>query len=329
MCAESGISRDRPKADPRPVVGISSCLLGNPVRYDGGHKRDRYLADTLGNHVRWLPVCPEVECGLSVPRESMRLVGDPASPRLLGTRSGTDHTERMEQWARRRCEQLADERLCGFVFKARSPSSGLRAIKVYDRNGNPSRRGEGLFARAFRQRFADVPVEDEGRLNDPGLRESFLERVFVFWRWLQLEDRESSTEALVRFHTDHKLLVMAHRPSAVSALGRIVAAAGGRPPAQVRAEYRAVLMEALTRPATVRKNVNVLQHIAGYFKRVLSADEKVELGEVIEHYGGGLVPLVVPLVLLRHHARRLQEPYLARQLYLNPSPAELMLRNHV
>jgi uncharacterized protein YbgA (DUF1722 family)/uncharacterized protein YbbK (DUF523 family) len=312
-----------------PLLGISSCLLGKPVRYDGGHKLDHYLADTLGRHVRWLPVCPEVECGLSVPRESMRLVGDPASPRLLGMRTGTDYTAQVERWGRRRCDELARERLCGFVFKTRSPSSGLRGIKVYDENGSPSRRGQGIFARAFCERFPGIPVEDEGRLNDPGLRENFIERVFVSWRWNRLEDEGGSRDALVRFHTDHKLLVMAHSPAAVSALGRIVATAKGRPTARVLADYRAALMEALALEATARKNVNVLQHIAGYFKKVLSADEKAEVGEVIEEYRQGLVPIVVPIVLLRHHARRVQEPYLARQLYLNPYPAELMLRNHV
>jgi uncharacterized protein YbgA (DUF1722 family)/uncharacterized protein YbbK (DUF523 family) len=312
-----------------PLLGISSCLLGTPVRYDGGHKLDRYLADTLGQHVRWLPVCPEVECGLGVPRESMRLVGDTASPRLLGMRTGTDYTGQMERWARRRCDELAHERLCGFVFKTRSPSSGLRGIKVYDENGSPSRRGRGIFARAFCERFPGIPVEDEGRLNDPGLRENFIERVFVSWRWNRLEDEGGSRDALVRFHTEHKLLVMAHSPAAVSALGRIVATAKGRSTARVLADYRAALMEALELEATARKNVNVLQHIAGYFKKVLSADEKAEVGEVIEEYRQGLVPIVVPIVLLRHHARRVQEPYLARQLYLNPYPAELMLRNHV
>jgi len=318
-----------PEPESRPLVGISSCLLGNAVRYDGGHKLDRYLLGTMGACVRWVPVCPEVECGLSVPRESMRLVGAPASPRLVGTRSGVDHTERMLRWARRRCDELAQQRLCGFVFKSRSPSSGLRGIKVYDEKGNPSRRGEGMFAREFRRRFPGLPVEDEGRLNDPGLRENFIERVFVYWRWLALEDEGGSADALVRFHTDHKLLVMAHSPAAVRALGGIVAAAKGRPRAEVLAEYRAALMDALSLAATVRKNVNVLQHVAGYFKKKISADEKAEAAEVIEQYRQGLVPLVVPVVLLRHHARRIREPYLARQLYLNPYPAELRLRNHV
>ncbi len=313
----------------KPSLGISSCLLGNNVRYDGGHKLDRYLFDVLGRHVHWVPVCPEVESGLGVPRESMRLVGDPASPRLITTRTGTDHTQRMERWARQRSAELEREDLCGFVFKSRSPSSGLRGIKVYDEKGNPARRGQGMFARAFTQRLPHLPVEDEGRLNDPGLRENFIERVFVYWRWRKLVEDGGSLDGIVRFHTEHKLLVMAHSHAAVSALGRIVASARGGSMHEVLTEYQRELMSALELEATVKKNVNVLQHIMGYFKKFLSADEKAELVEVIGQYHQGLVPLIVPIVLLRHHARRVQEPYLSRQLYLNPYPAELMLRNHV
>jgi uncharacterized protein YbgA (DUF1722 family)/uncharacterized protein YbbK (DUF523 family) len=313
----------------KPSLGVSSCLLGNNVRYDGGHKLDRYLSDVLGRYVRWVPVCPEVECGLGVPRESMRLVGDPASTRLIATRTGTDHTQRMERWARQRSAELEREDLCGFVFKSRSPSSGLRGIKVYDEKGNPTRRGQGMFARAFTQRLPHLPVEDEGRLNDPGLRENFIERVFVYWRWRRLVENGNSLDGIVQFHTEHKLLVMAHSHPAVSALGRIVASARGRSRHEVLAEYQRELMSALELEATVKKNVNVLQHVMGYFKKLLSADEKVELMEVIGQYHQGLVPLTVPIVLLRHHARRVQEPYLSRQLYLNPYPAELMLRNHV
>jgi uncharacterized protein YbbK (DUF523 family) len=261
----------------KPSLGISSCLLGNNVRYDGGHKLDRYLFDVLGRHVHWVAVCPEVECGLGVPRESMRLVGDPASPRLITTRTGTDHTQRMERWARQRSAELEHADLCGFVFKSRSPSSGLRGIKVYDEKGNPARRGQGMFARAFTQRLPHLPVEDEGRLNDPGLRENFIERVFVYWRWGRLVEDGRSLDGIVRFHTEHKLLVMAHSHAAVSALGRIVASARGRSRHEVLTEYQRELMSALALEATVKKNVNVLQHIMGYFKKLLSADEKAEL----------------------------------------------------
>ena len=325
----SAVAVGEPVAGEKPSVGISSCLLGNEVRYNGGHKLDRYLRDTLGEHVRWVPVCPEVECGLGVPRESMRLVGDAESPRLLTVRSRVDHTTRMMEWAAGRLAALEREELCGFVFKSGSPSSGLRAVRVYDDSGNPSRRGAGLFARAFTQRFPAIPVEDDGRLNDNALRESFVERVFVFWRWRRLLRQGGELDALVSFHTEHKLLIMAHSAAAVSVLGRIVAHAKGRPWVEVCADYLRELTRALALQATVKKNVNVLQHVMGYFKKDISAGDKAELQEVIGQYHRGLIPLVVPIVLLRHHARRLGEPYLARQLYLDPFPAELMLRNHV
>ncbi len=310
-------------------LGISSCLLGQNVRYNGGHKLDRYLHDTLGRFVEWVPVCPEVECGLGVPRESMRLVGDPAEPRLVTAKTGIDHTQRMRRWSESRLAALAAEDLCGFVFKSASPSSGLRAVKVYDEKGSPSRRGVGLFARAFTGRFPLLPVEDDGRLNDPGLRENFIERVFVYRRWRDFEQADGSIRGLVGFHTDHKLLVMSHDPRAVSALGALVASAKGRPRTAVLGEYLAGLMRALSLEATPKKNVNVLQHAMGYFKKQLAADEKAELLEVIGDYHAGHVPLVVPLVLLRHHVRRFAEPYLSRQVWLHPHPVELALRNHV
>ncbi len=310
-------------------LGISSCLLGQNVRYNGGHKLDRYLHDTLGRFVEWVPVCPEVECGLGVPRESMRLVGDPAAPRLVTAKTGIDHTGRMQVWAARRLDQLAGEDLCGFVFKSASPSSGLKAVKVYDEKGSPSRRGVGIFARAFTERFPLAPVEDEGRLNDPGLRENFIERVFAYRRWKDFEQADGSIRGLVAFHTDHKLLLMSHDPRAVSALGAIVAAAKGRPRRAVLDEYLAGFMRTLALEATARKNVNVLQHAMGYFKKQLAPQEKAELLEVIGDYHRGHVPLVVPLVLLRHYVRKFGEPYLARQVWLHPHPTELALRNHV
>lgn len=317
-------------ADDRIPLGISSCLLGANVRYDGGHKLDRYLHDVLGRFVRWVPVCPEVECGLGVPRESMRLVGDPAAPRLLTTRSGVDLTARMEAWARKRAADLDAEDLRGYVFKSNSPSSGLRSVKVYDEKGNPSRRGVGIFARAFTERFPLLPVEDEGRLNDAGIRENFIERVFACDRWRTFVKGDGTIGGLVEFHTVHKLLLMSHDPRAPSALGSLVAGARGAEGRRaLLEEYGAGFMTTLAREATARKNVNVLQHAMGYFKRQLAAEEKAELLEVIGQYHKGLVPLVVPLVLLRHYVRKFGEPYLARQVWLDPHPAELSLRNHV
>ncbi len=309
-------------------LGISACLLGRNVRYDGGHQLDRYLAGTLGRFVEWVPVCPEVECGLPVPREAMRLVGDSASPRLVTRETGVDHTDRMVRWAAVRLKALERERLCGFVFKINSPSSGMRAVKVY-RDAGVRKDGVGIWAREFMRHFPLLPVEDDGRLNDPGLRENFIERVFVLHRWHEYLDGGGALKGLVGFHTRHKLILMAHGPAALGRLGRIVAGAKRAARKELQEEYLHGLLEALKRPATVKQNTNVLYHIAGYFKKALSSDEKEELGGVVTQYHDGLVPLVVPVTLLQHYVRKYREPYLARQHYLHPHPRELMLRNHV
>ena len=309
-------------------LGISRCLLGENVRYNGGHQLDRYLADTLGTFVEWVPVCPEVECGLPVPREAMRLVGDSASPRLVMQRTGVDHTERMVRWAAGRLRALERERLCGFVFKINSPSSGMRGVKVYD--GSSIRKdGVGIWAREFMRHFPLLPVEDDGRLQDPGLRENFIERVFVLHRWHAYLDGGGSLKGIVEFHTRHKLILMAHSPAALSRLGRLAAAGKGANRNTLRDEYLHEMLDGLKRQATVKQNTNVLYHIVGYFKKVLSADEKAELIEVVTQYHDGLIPLVVPVTLLQHYVRKYREPYLSGQYYLHPHPRELMLRNHV
>lgn len=310
-------------------LGISTCLLGEKVRYDGGHKLDAFLRDTLGRYVEYVPVCPEVECGLPVPREPMRLVGDPKAPRLVTSRTGLDHTDRMLAWARRRVEELATEDFCGFVFKAKSPSSGMERVKVYTSAGMPSGTGAGMFARVFRERFPLLPVEDEGRLHDPVLRENFVERLFSLQRWRDALAAGRSRRNLVAFHTREKLLLLAHSPELYRGMGRLVAHAAERELDDLYAEYQTLLLEALKLKATPRKHANVLQHCLGYFKRVLSTDEKQELLEIIESYRAGLVPLVVPMTLMNHYVRKYDQPYLREQTYLNPHPLELGLRNHV
>jgi uncharacterized protein YbgA (DUF1722 family)/uncharacterized protein YbbK (DUF523 family) len=310
-------------------LGISSCLLGEEVRYDGGHMLDYFLTDTLGAYIDWVPVCPEVESGLSVPREAMHLVGDPEAPRLVTIGSGVDHTSRMRRWANKKVAALAVEDLCGFVFKSRSPSSGLRGVKIYSPEGMPVGTGSGLFAKAFQDRFPLLPVEDEGRLHDPAFRENFIERIFVYKRWQEFGSSGKTIAGLVLFHTSHKLLIMAHSPRHYSALGRIVADPKKYGREELFERYFTTLMDGLQFLATVRKNTNVLQHMAGYFEKLLSTDEKQELQNVIESYRQGLVPLIVPMTLLQHYVRKYNEGYLKQQIYLNPHPLELMLRNHV
>lgn len=310
-------------------LGVSACLLGEKVRYDGGHKLDRYLTETLGTCVEWVPVCPEVECGLPIPRESLRLVGDPEAPRLVTTRTRQDMTERMTRWARKRVRELEGERLCGFVFKANSPSSGMERVRVYDANGFPRKVGSGIFARAFMEHFPTLPVEEEGRLHDPALRENFIERIFVYKRWRETLSAGKGIGRLVDFHTRHKLLLLSHSPEKHRELGKLVAAARTVPAQDLFERYERLLMEALRVKATVRKHVNVLHHMMGYFKKNLSPDEKQELLEIIEDYRKGYVPLVVPITLFNHYVRKYDQPYLKEQHYLRPHPAELKLRNHV
>ncbi len=318
-----------PGRSDRPRLGISACLLGEKVRYDGGHKLDIYLRDTLGQFVTWVPVCPEVECGLPVPREAMRLVGDPQAPRLF-TRSGkTDHTERMLSWASKRLDALEKEQLCGFVFKSRSPSSGMRDVKIYHESGMPGAKGRGLFAGEFMKRFPLLPVEDEGRLNDGLIRENFIERIFVYRHWQDMAEQQKSVSRLVEFHTVHKLIIMSHSAEKLRDLGKIAASADRKAIEEFYRSYFEILTDALSTKTSVKKHVNVLMHIMGYFKKVLSPDEKQELLEVIGSYHREQVPLIVPVTLLNHYVRKYQEPYLGRQVYLNPHPLELMLRNHV
>lgn len=310
-------------------LGISTCLLGEPVRYDGGHKLDRYLRDTLGQYVEYVPVCPESECGLGIPRESMHLEGDPAAPRLITTRSRRDVTGQMLSWAEKRLRELEADDLCGFIFKSNSPSSGMERVKISDENGMPRKIGVGIFAAAFMKHFPLLPVEEEGRLHDPWLRESFIERIFVFKRWREVFQGERTVNQIIDFHTRHKLLIMAHSSKHLSLMGKLVARAREIPAVELYAEYVNLLMEALKLRATIKKNTNVLQHLMGYFKKQLSTDEKQELLEVIDLYYQGHFPLIVPITLINHYVRKYDQPYLRSQYYLSPHPLELQLRNHV
>jgi uncharacterized protein YbgA (DUF1722 family)/uncharacterized protein YbbK (DUF523 family) len=310
-------------------IGISTCLLGEKVRYDGGHKLDRYIVDTLGRYFDYVPVCPEVECGFPTPRESFRLVGDSSSPRLVTTRTKKDVTKQMLKWARSRVCELEKEELCGYIFKSKSPSSGMMRVRVYSETGMPSKTGVGMFARVFMDHFPLLPVEEEGRLHDPGLRENFVERVFSLKRWRDSLTGGKSRGALVRFHADNKLLIMSHSEKLMRTMGKLVAGAKNLPLTELYRSYQAYFLEALGLKSTVRKNCNVIQHIVGFFKKNLSPDEKKELLEVIDQYRYGHVPLIVPVTLINHYVRKYRQPYLMTQTYLHPHPIELPLRNHV
>ncbi len=314
---------EAPFASDLPVrLGISRCLLGERVRYDGGHKRDPFLTDVLGQHVEWVPVCPEVEAGFGTPRESMRLVDDVAEPRLITVRSHQDHTGRMRRYTKTRVRDLQSLNLCGYVFKKDSPSCGTRRVRVYARDGRLLGTGEGLFAAAFQRAFPLTPIEEEGRLRDQDLRENFIERVFGYHRW-QVLDARLTRGRLVAFHTAHKYLLLAHSRRHYQELGRLVANAKHYSPRELARTYGHLFMAALAVKTTIRKHVNVLQHLAGHFKDALSATVRGELHAVISDYRNGLVPLSVPVTLLRHYVRVLDVPYLRDQVYLAPHPKEL------
>ena len=315
-----------PGPDDRPRLGISACLLGDQVRFDGGHKRDPFLTDILSPHVSWVRVCPEVEVGMGTPRETLRLErrGDGAI-RMITTRTDVDHTDAMSAWTRRRLTELERENLSGYVLKTDSPSCGMEKVKVFGRPGPPQRNGRGIFAEALLQRFPNLPVEEEGRLSDPRLRENFIERVFAYDRLRRFFAGRWTVGGLVRFHTSHKMSLLSHSTAGYRELGRLVASAATVPRAPLRSGYESRFMQTLTVIATSRRHTNVLMHMAGHFKNLLDARSRQELAAAIDEYRRGLVPLVVPLTLLRHHARQHEVAYLLGQTYLEPHPRELML----
>jgi len=310
-------------------VGVSTCLLGEPVRYDAGHKHDRYLTDVLGRYFSFVSVCPEVEVGMDTPREPVRLVRDRESIRMAGSVSGNDHTDAMKKYAARRVAALEALGLSGYVLKKGSPSCGMERVRTYTAKGMPAVAGRGLFASELMRRLPLLPVEEEGRLLDATLRENFIERVFAYKRVVDLFSSRWKVGDLVAFHTREKMLVCAHVPAAEKELGRIVAAASKTARADVERDYRTLFMTALSRPATAKRHVNILQHMLGHFRDVLEPAPRRALASVIEDYRNGLVPLVVPITLLRHYVDLYSIGYLAHQTYLEPHPKELMLRNHV
>jgi len=315
--------------DDKIKIGISSCLLGNDVRYDGTNKFDYNLRDTLGQFVEWVPVCPEVESGLPVPRGAMHLVGDPAAPRLVTIFTGVDQGDRMSGWAKKKLLYLEKAGISGFVFKARSPSCGLENVKIHSRSGKAHGKGAGIFAKAFMDRFPSLPAEEEEGMRNGVIRENFVERTFVYHRWREFKTQDGTNAGLIRFHASHKLLMMSHSIRHLRELGAIVQNAKKLKRSVLFGRYEQTLMAGMRLPGTVKKHMNVLQQLSGYFKKQLTHEDKKELQEVILRYHGGLVPLIVPVTLIRHYAGKYDLPDLKQQCYLNSHPLELMLRNHV
>jgi uncharacterized protein YbgA (DUF1722 family) len=266
---------------------------------------------------------------MGVPREAVRLVGSPSNPKMIADKSGKDWTREMQGYAEKRVRELEEFNLSGYILKKNSPSCGMERVRVYGPKGMPNKQGRGLFAQTLMTKLPLLPVEEEGRLYDPGLRENFIERVFSYHRWQALVSEGRSIKRLVDFHAQEKLLLFAHSEAHMRRLGRIVAQAKKMSFGTAVEEYGSLFMEALSHRATARKNTNVMHHMLGYFSKELSSDERKELLGVIGDYHKSLVPLLVPLTLIRHYAGKYDVAYLLGQSYLQPHPKELMLRNHV
>ncbi len=318
---------------PDPIyIGISRCLLGDEVRYDGGHKRDSLLLDLLGPHVEWVPVCPEVEMGMGTPREPIQLVasddGVPSAGervRLVAVRSRHDWTETMQAWAKKRTRTLARLDLSGYVLKKDSPSCGMARVRV--RHGQQTTRtGRGLFAHALIDAFPNLPVEEEGRLQDEAIREHFIERVFAYQRVRRLLAGRWTVGALVQFHAAHKMQLLAHSRACYTRLGQLVAGAANVGRSERAARYEETFMTALRKKATPGRHADVLHQMAGHLKTLIDSGDRDEIRAAIDDHRRGAVPLAVPLTLIRHHVRRHHVAYLANQTYLHPDPREVLLR---
>lgn len=309
----------------KPLLGISACLLGERVRFDANHKHDHYITGTLGQYFDFFPVCPEVAIGMGIPRPTIRLVGDMAAPRLVGVKvAELDVTDKMRDFSRKQVKKLPS--ICGYVLKSKSPSCGMERVKVYSEKNGINGTGAGLYAEELLRQHPTLPVEEEGRLGDPGLRDNFLERVFVYRRWQQLVASGLSKKKIIDFHSAHKLSLMAHGADHYRALGKMVADMKQQPLKTFADDYLHALMKALRYDATNKKQTNVLHHLMGYLKKQLSKADKAELLEIIDAYRDGRVPLLVPITLLKHHFRHHPHDYISNQYYLNPEPDEMLLR---
>lgn len=304
-------------------VGISACLLGQKVRYDGGHKSSDFCQQQLAKHVEYLPLCPEVGIGMSVPRPTIRLVGDVQKPRAVVQKTGEDVTERLADFANAREQQL--NKISGYILCAKSPSCGMERVRVYAQDSNANvKDGMGIFAQRLRAMFPALPMEEDGRLNDPLLRENFVLRLYVYYEWQKLPKPITKHE-LYQFHARHKLLLLAHNQPVYRQLGKTLAEVDTLTEAFTD-DYLLRLMTALAKPASRRDHTNVLQHVQGYFKQHLDSAGRTELAELILRYNDGQEPLAAPLTLIQHYLKRFPDPYLQSQSYFQPYPDNLRLR---
>lgn len=309
-------------------IGISSCLMGMEVRHDGGHKRNKYVINNLSDHFEFTPFCPEVAAGLGTPRPAIHLTKRGESIRLVEVKNHhADMTDAMLETSADYVSRM--DGLSGYILKKDSPSCGMARVRLWNEHGQADRVATGLFAQALMDAHPHLPIEEEGRLMDAVLRENFIERVYVYARWQELERSGLSPRGLMAFHRNHKLTLLAHDEVTYRKLGPLVAKVRPENIDEVAQEYIGLLMQALKKPATRKTHTNALMHAVGHLKKVLERDEKAEMNELLEHYRTGLVPLVVPITLLKHHLRKNPAPYIEAQHYLQPYPETLMLRNSV
>ncbi|CAI0813051.1 YbgA family protein [Serratia entomophila] len=308
-------------------IGVSACLLGEPVRFDGGHKRLAFAVEQLAPYVRFEAICPEMAIGLPVPRPALRLVKQPQRTAMRYSNDpNVDVTDKMQQFAERRVAQL--QQLCGYIVCAKSPSCGMERVRVYSENGKDSRKsGAGLFTAELRRQMPWLPVEEDGRLNDAALRENFVERVYALYELNMLWRKGLTRGGLIAFHSRYKLSLLAHSQPEYRELGRFVANIDKWESLEAFAvEYRSRLMQLLTHKATRRNHTNVLMHVQGYFRRQLSAAQRQELAQLIDRYRQGMQPLLAPIALLKHYMAEYPDGYLAEQRYFEPYPEALRLR---
>lgn len=300
------------------------------MRFDGGHKHDRYITGTLGRYFEWVSVCPEVEIGLGTPRPTLRFEKVDGEPRLVQPKLGTDLTEKMDKYSRKRVKRLAKQDIYGYILKSKSPSCGMERIKIYNGHGvSPSTKGVGLYAKQLMESFPNLPIEEDGRLCDPVLRENWVNRVFAYYRFQQELGARPTVGKLVSFHSRFKFTVLSHCHASYRKMGPLVANAKKRPIKEVITEYETLFMEALKKRATAAKHVNVMEHMLGFFKKDLSAKVRKEILTTIKDYRSEIVPVIVPITIIRHYAQILGVEYLTNQSYLNPHPKELALRSRI
>lgn len=315
------------------AVGISACLMGAPVRFNGGHKQSKFCKDTLSQYFDFHSICPEVAIGMSTPRQAIRLVSQQSSDlsvRALGSDDPTlDVTDDLETYAHKQALEMSD--LCGYIFMQKSPSCGVFGVKRYLPNGYSEGSTRGIFARVFMEKNPLIPVEEAGRLNDPALRENFMMRVFALHDWKKTTRNGVTAQQVISFHARYKYLVMAHSVSHYKILGALLSDMSKEPVESIAAQYIEHLMQALAKPASRKHHCNALLHLQGYLKKFISKSDKQELNTCIDHYRNGVIPLIVPMTLLKHHLNHHDEvaSYAKQQVYLNPHPFELGLRNSV